>query len=209
MRIKAAEGEKFTANCREWLKLDKQNNVFIVNESIAETIKAIFQMSIDGMGVKRIADYLNINISSYPPLRKNKGWVHSYVQKILKSRSVCGELQLHKYVDGKRVAVGEPILNYYPQIIDTDVFNLARIRAATRKKSGGRKGKDGSISNIFSRVIRCKHCNGTVILRRSGATKANINGGKYLICETTYSKKGAILVNIGVMMILQTASLIS
>jgi hypothetical protein len=84
-------------------------------------------------------------------------------------------------VDGKRVNAGEAVEDYFPAIISRDKYNLAQSRMAGRKLDGsGRKG-DG-LSNLFSGLLKCGTCHGTIIMRSKGNPP---KGFKYLRCENS------------------------
>ena len=77
-----------TGVCPYWLRWDNESNCW-VETSYAATIKRIFAMSADGMGVSKIAGILNDDgVPSYGG--KDKKFSFRLVHKILKDKSTTG-----------------------------------------------------------------------------------------------------------------------
>jgi len=139
-------------------------------------------MKLSGKGATAIIHELNAIQGIWKPSSKNKrktaeGWRESYVKKILKNRAVIGEFQPHKLLNGKRQPIGEPILDYYPSIVDTDIFYRVQEQLRQNVHKGGQTGK---VSNLFSHVVKCGYCGGPLAYIDKGPTP---NGGKYLVCD--------------------------
>ena len=170
-----------TAKCPSWLKLNQHNNKYEIIPSAVETIKYIYQLAINGYGYGKITSLLNEQ--KREPIGRVNHWNKSYIEKILNNRQVIGEFQPHILIDKKRIKEGEPIINYYPQIINEIEFEKARRIITSRKiEGGGRKGK--VYSNLFTHILFCKLC---------GAPMNYINKGdnnNYLICRKVYQKEG-------------------
>jgi len=171
--------KKYTTIAPSWLKYDKKDNEFIRCEQPVKTVQAIFELSTtNGMGTGSIVKHLNQNTHEYPPIGKSGKWHKSYVQKILNNRAVTGEFQPHQIIEGVREPTGEPIKEYFPQIITEELFFLSQAKQAERKVNGaGRKGN--TFTNIFTRLITCGGCGATVIYRNKGELP---KGGQYLKC---------------------------
>ena len=177
-----------TSMAPAWLKLNADKKGYTVIKDRALTIKRIFDESASGLGVYAITKRLNEK--NTPHFGKSNGWRMPYVQIILKNRAVLGEFQPHKYVDGKRVPVDEegnplpkgttkPIPYYYPQIVDEQTFNRVQHGIASRRNAGaGRKGK--AYSSLFSGLLRCNLCEGSVYLENKGRER-------YLVCANSRS----------------------
>src|SRR5262249_56251451 len=72
-------------------------------------------------------------------------WHESSLNKILGNRAVLGEFQPHRTIDGTRVPDGEPIKDYFPRVIDDELFYRAQAaRTERRTKRMGRKVSDAS-----------------------------------------------------------------
>jgi hypothetical protein len=109
------------------------------------------------------------------PERKAKGWRQSYIKKVLGNRAVVGELLPHQYVDGKRVPL-EPVDGYYPKIVDEATFAKAHYAIQSRK---GKQGGIGKSVNVFSHLVKCKRCGGSVVQINKGKKSA----GPHLVCD--------------------------
>jgi hypothetical protein len=132
--------EKLTARCPGWLKLSADRKKFDEMQERVKVVRRIFQESANGIGNYSIARRLNA--ANIAPFGRSQGWHTSSVAKILSNRAVPGEFQPHRLVQGKRIIVDEPIYSYFPNIIDTELFN--RVQAARASRSvggGGRKGE--------------------------------------------------------------------
>jgi len=82
-------------------------------------------------------------------------------------------------VEGRRVAVGDPIIDYFPPIVDRDLFFRVRAGQGRRRTNGaGRKGL--TISNLFSGLANCEYCGGPMRFENKGLPP---KGGKYLVCD--------------------------
>ena len=54
---------------------------------------------------------------------------------MLRNRAALGEFQKRRKLNGKETPVGEPVPNYYPAVIDEDLFRAAQ-EARVEKLSG-------------------------------------------------------------------------
>ncbi len=177
----AISAKKMTKMVPAWLELAEDRETFKVKESAAETIQQIFEWSIDGLGIYSITRKLNGDLERYPVISSAPKWYDSYVTKILNNRSVFGEFQPHQRVEGKRVPIGEPVKDYFPAIVTEDTFLLAKSKMRSRLVNGaGRKGK--GFSNIFTNLLTCGKCGGTVVMKNKGRPP---KGFKYLRCHNS------------------------
>lgn len=191
-RLKAAwenkrklASQKPLTRCRPaWLNYDEESESFTTITERADVVKKIFEMCISTCGLYGIARYLNE--SGVSVFGRGKYWHRSYIKKIICNRSVLGEFQPMTFVNNLRENAGEPIQNYYPQIINEDTFILANIALSQRNISDkGRKGK--FFSNIFTGMVFCGSCGSKLTLRNRGSLP---KGGKYLCCTNKLVKAG-------------------
>jgi len=151
-------GKKLTKRCPGWMTLNKSTNEFELIPERVKIVELMFQMAIDGLGKRKIAEYLNK--TEVPTFGKSQFWHSTYITKVLDSRSVLGELQLYKFhtIDGerKRLPDGEPISDYFPKIISNKQFFAAKAAINGRAQKGGRRGQQ--YSNIFSGIAVCGQC---------------------------------------------------
>ncbi|AWO87817.1 recombinase family protein [Bradyrhizobium diazoefficiens] len=182
---RACAGQRpMTEWCPAWLKLAEDRSRYVEIPERVEVVRQIFEDSVSGVGLQKQASRLNE--TGVPTFGSPNGWHHTYIAKILANRSVLGEFQPHVREGGKRVPKGEPVRNYFPAIIDEQLFYRAQVAKAQRKISGkGRKGD--AYSNLFSGLGRCAYCGSKVLYENKGDGP---KGGAYLVCDSTKRKLG-------------------
>lgn len=160
-----------------WLKLNEDKRSYTVIEKNAETVRRIFQMSIDGHGIIGIARRLN---EEKIPSPKGGSWANTSISRILNSKAVIGEYTPNI----GRTSTNAPISDYYPSIIDEDTFYLSQSRKAERTKpeSAGRKT---TFPNLFNQVAKCGLCGSTMYYDNKSPSL------KYLTCRE-FKKKNCI-----------------
>jgi DNA invertase Pin-like site-specific DNA recombinase len=174
---KNAETRKLTAQCPGWLKLSRNKKEFEVIKERADVVVSIFEESAGGIGNYSITRRLNQ--AGVPAFGRSKGWRSSSVAKILANRSVLGEFQPHRLDKGKRIPAGDVIRDYFPAIVDEQLFYRAQnARGQRRVKGGGRKGSN--ISNLFSGLATCAYCKSKMRFENKGPGP---KGGTYLVCD--------------------------
>ncbi len=179
--------QKMTGQCPAWLKLSKTKKDFEVIKEPAKAVRMIFELKNKGYGNGRIARHLNelSNIWHPPKSGRNKtgGWRESYIQKILHTPAVIGEYQPHMKINGKRIPSGEPITNYYPAIIDKDLFFAVHNRLKRfREMNGHPGGRTGKMENLFMHLAKCGRCGSSMHFVDKGNSS---KGGKYLRCDVS------------------------
>ena len=174
--------KKLTKRCPAWLLLDDEKNSFKIIPGSNEVIRRIFKMKLAGKGVTAITHDLNAKPEMWKPKSNDKrktaeGWRESYIKKILKNPAVIGKFQPHKLVKGKRQPIGDAIPDYYPPIVDTDIFYRVQEQLRNNIYKGGQTGK---VSNLFSHIVKCEYCGGPLAYVDKGPAP---KGGKYLVCD--------------------------
>ena len=178
--------KKMTKTVPAWLVLDDDRKNFTVRSKSAETVKRIFELCVKGMGVYSITRHLNGNLKRYPPISGAEKWNDSYVAKILRNAAVCGQFQPHQQINGRRTPVGKPIADYFPQIVSEETFYLVKSVMKDRRANGaGRKG--AVLSNLFSGLLKCGLCGGSVNMRSKGKPP---KGYTYLRCYNSLVNNG-------------------
>lgn len=179
---KIASLKKLTARCPAWLKLNDTKTQFDIIEDRAGIVGKIFDMKLSGKGATAIIRELNNTNGIWMPKSKDKrklvvGWRESYVKKILKNSAVIGEYQPHQLSKGKREPVGDLMIDYYPSIVDKDVFYRVQEQLRQNTYKGG---QTGTVSNLFSHIVKCGYCGGSfAYIDKGDAPK----GGQYLVCD--------------------------
>lgn len=178
------EGRPLTPRCPEWLEV--HNGTFIERPERVALVRRIFQETIDGFGRREIVRRLNSE--GVPTFRGGKGWHTSSIAKIIQSRAALGEYQPHTgtHRNRNRKPDGDPIPNYYPPIIDNDIFWQALgATQGRRQAAAGRKGMSGS--HLFQGLAVCAHCAGPMHIINKGKPP---KGGVYLACSNNIRKAG-------------------
>lgn len=146
--------EKLTAVCPKWLQVERNEAGKIyaykpIPERV-EIVRRIFRMASDGMGTEVIGKTLNGE--GVATFGRSKFWQRSYLIKTLTNRAVLGEFQPHRMEDGKRVAIGEPIPDYFPRIIEDREFYAVQAGFKERKTQAGPHGK--RLANLFTGLVK-------------------------------------------------------
>lgn len=159
-----------------WLEINADRSGFDIVPDRVKVVKRIFDAASDGQGSSVITRILNTD--RVPAFGKSNGWLESYVTKILKNRSVLGEFQPHTRLKRKRVPTGHVFKDYYPRIIDEDLF--LKVQAGRRERAivgGGRRGPKQR--NLFTHLVKCDYCGSSMrFIDKGNGPK----GGKYLRC---------------------------
>jgi DNA invertase Pin-like site-specific DNA recombinase len=203
-----------TAECPRWLKVNDTRDGFIVLEDRAESVRKIFAARIGGFGISSIVTRANSERWPVPgksPLqraneddqsfgtRKGQGltWHTSLVGRLLKNRAVLGEYQPFKteYVKVKgeadkkvRNPAGDPVLNYYPPIIDEKTFLRAQAKTERSGRFPGRR--DASLKNWLQGILRCT-C-GQSFVRKNYSSKAQPGYARYHCTARNRSVPGCV-----------------
>lgn len=177
-REQAREGKgHITGITPAWIdakRIDVNRYEFTLNHH-AETVRAIYEMALRGLGATVIARKLNSD--GVPAFKSKDGWYQSIIKAMLARHDVIGTFQPHRMQNGKRVPDGDPIDNYFPAAIDKDLF----LRVQTMRSNPGMPGRKGrTFANLFTGLCHCAHCGGPMTMKMS-RVKGNENG-RYLVC---------------------------
>ena len=182
--------DKFITTVRPaWLDFDKTIGDFIENKERCMIVREIFEMAGRGMGKDRIAK--SLNISKTPTFGRSKNWHQSYIQKILQNRSVIGEFQPHRMLNGKRIPVGSPIECYFPKIVtDEQFYSILKRRNALVKVVGRARTSN---RNLFTGLLKCGYTGCSVVYVNKGKwqylVSSNAMFGKNDIPYTSWAYK--------------------
>lgn len=143
-----------------------------------------------------------------------KTWNSTEINRIIKEKIVLGHYQPKKHIEVKKghinnkdyifkgkmfteddldksfdIPEGELIKNYYPQVIDEDLYNEVqriRLRRTTKKE-----GKTGSKNlNILRTLVKCESCGGSLQHTPKGKKKKHHTEKFYLRCRKAYENRG-------------------
>jgi hypothetical protein len=166
--------------CPSWLALSEDRSTFVFLPERAAIVRRIFELSLTGLGCYTIAKQLDHqNVPAFGPSGR---WDQSTIHKMLASRATIGEHQPKRYVGAKEYPFGDPVRNYYPAVIEEDLFvAVQEARQKNLKQGRGRKGK--YITNLFSKSLMCAHCGGPVKFHSNKSYKS-------LICVAVLKNRG-------------------
>ncbi len=161
-REKAAD-QPMTSTCPAWMK--RSGDTFALIPERAAVVRRIYDMYLSGTGQDSITKKLHEDGTM--PFGKTDRWHRSYVSKILGNAGVVGTLVPHRvdYVDGRKTRVPlEPIEDYYPAVVDRDVFE----RVQAMRQHPGTRGRHArsEIRSILANLARCPEC-GSAMTRTS------------------------------------------
>lgn len=181
-----AHQKKMTGRCPAWLRLSSDRKSFHQIADRVAVVKRIFDDAQSGIGGYAIARRLNAD--KVPAFVSLQGWHKSSVDKVLRSRAVLGECQPHRLVEGKRIAIGDPIQDYFPKIVSETTFDIAQAHRLSKRVGGG--GRQGDrVSNLFSKIANCAYCRGTMRYENKGRGQ---KGGSYLTCDNAARGNGCL-----------------
>jgi len=167
---KAAQesGKIMSRECPRWLTTNEDKSAFIVREDRAESVRKVFNMRINGHGVVSIVN--RANKEKWPVPGNGDTWHTSLVGRLLNNRALLGEYQPYKSSsdDYQRVAVGEPVQNYYPIIIDEQTFLRAQAVRERRGEFPGRR--DINYRNWLQGLLQCS-CGHSFVRKNKTSSK--------------------------------------
>ncbi|HCG6381779.1 TPA: recombinase family protein [Vibrio parahaemolyticus] len=187
-RNKAKKGiGKVKGSLPHWLSLSPDATKFIIKEDRTDIIFTMFELSASGMGSTQIIKFLNKNIDKYPsPSPKTKLWVRSTVKRILGDKRLLGEHQFFKADPTnvkKKIPAGDVIPDYFPQVIDEELFYEVQSGMRSRKIKAGRVSST-HFPNVFRHILKCGCCGASMSYVNKGLMNAKVRKPtKYLACS--------------------------
>lgn len=188
-RLKAAWANKrdkalekpLTTITPAWIEMNRETGEMHLIPERVKVLKRIFKMSLEGVGMSRIARTLTEEKT--PTWGTGKVWQKSYISKIQKNPAVYGGYVPHIVEHTGTRAVRTPIgliEGYYPPAIDKESFNTLQ----AMKSGYGQSRARGKVQNILSGLGACPLCGGTMLRVDKGARSK-----PKLVC--TNAKNGA------------------
>ena len=101
-------------------------------------------------------------------------WNLRYVEAILTNRAVIGEYQPCRVIDGKRVPEGEPINDYFPRVIEDELFYQVQAAQETQITSGA--CRSAGCEHLHGGILRDARTGST--MRLQNASQSEHKGGK-------------------------------
>ncbi len=174
-----------------WTVYDDASKSFVAIPERVEVVRAIFAKADAGAGIDRIARQLN---EAGAPTwgegkRRAKFWRGSYIRKILINKAVIGTFTPHtigrdEVTGARRDNPLEPIPNYYPTIVEPEVFERVSGRVGTTAARGRNAGR--LPTSLVAGVAKCARCGSSMLLVKKGKPPKNPYG--YLVCSKAHAK---------------------
>lgn len=143
-RDKAQKGVRVSKRCPAWI--DKETGELIPDK--ADVIRKVFALAAEGVGINTIARLFNRE--GVPPIGKGKRWSGVLIRYYLTSRTVLGEFQSYRAVDGKDLPEGPPVIGLYPAVVAPETFFKV---ARNLSKRTNLKGKIDKTRNLFTGIL--------------------------------------------------------
>lgn len=153
-KLARQEGMPISAECPRWLKVE--GGKYVILPEMVESIDKVFQLARDGWGVSKIVRHANIN--GWPVPGNGKTWHLSLINRLFSNRAVIGEYQPFEGAKAERRPIGQPIVGYYPCIVEPSLFYEVRGRRDEVVQFPNRR--DDNNYNYLMGLGRCE-CGGT------------------------------------------------
>lgn len=166
-----------------WLRLkDDKSGFEPIPEKVA-AVRRIFELCVQGYGKNAIAKMLNAEgVPTLSGKEAVKGWGTSAIHHVINSRAVLGEWQpMTRTQDPrrkKRVEAGDAIPDYFPAVIDEELFYRAQEAVKTRRTT--KATKQTKDFNVWQGVAKCLHCGSPMHIVNKGQPP---RGFTYLDCS--------------------------
>lgn len=144
----------------------KEYKILVVNPEEAKWVNKIYELCIEGLGTRRIANYLN---ELKVPTRVNKKWADGTIHGILKNTLYYGE---RKYKD---------IIIESPSIITKEIYSLAQQSLKNNIHFTPVKKYD----YLLKGLVKCGYCGKTFYGRKRDTLKDN----QYCCISSRYTKE--------------------
>ncbi len=209
----ASKGVRTKHRCPSYLKWDEKKQRYLPIPGHAKTVKKIFQLA-KNRGAMSILYYLQDHADEHPPFGRSGSWNDSYIKQILRDRAVLGELTFRSQLtddDGYAVLddmgrkifeeAGQAIPDYYPRIISDTLWH--QVQSSLNDRVFNDQGAHlENVPNLFSGLIRCGACDGTMLLRDARRRNLKRSGDalrlyKYYRCKAHIETKGKACQNRG------------
>jgi hypothetical protein len=133
---------------------------------------------------------------------EGSNWQPSYVNKILTSPALYGQMQPKVWENGRVTPTGDPIHGYYPAVISEGEFYLLQATRGKRRFGGAKARKGRDMPNLFSGLVKCGYCGSSMVLAtapgprkmNSGSEAPKRPATKYLVCDGARRGKGCYAV---------------
>lgn len=185
-RVRERTDAKLTAKGPSWLEWTESG--WQERTGHADTVRRIYAMTLAGDGENKIAAIFNTE--GVPVMGRGAMWHRSTISKVLRSRSVVGELVPGRmdYSSGKAVRrLEQPVPGVFPAVVSRDTWQAVQALKDGKAPAVRGRGAKAPLSNLFAGLARCPECGAAMTRVYKG--KASKAGNPKLVC--TRAKAGA------------------
>jgi DNA invertase Pin-like site-specific DNA recombinase len=136
-----ANGIVMTRKLPAWVR-ERDGELSLVPDR-AKVVRRIFELAVRGYGIRLIIRELE-GVATWG---RSKVWRQGYVHKILTGRAALGEFQPTSGGEPD----GDPIVDYYPAVVDESTWLQVQASLARRKDKPGPTGK--AVAGLFSGLL--------------------------------------------------------
>ena len=159
-----------------WVTRRPDGSGWDLKPGMAESIRRVFELSINGVGSVAIARMANAEGWVAPA--KVQRWNTTLPNKLLRNRAVLGEYEPKEMKGSKRVSTGEVWTGYYPRVVDEATFFKAQAAAHNRLHLPNRR--DAGYHNVLQGFAFCGHCGQTLLRKRKSGPKNAVGYAQYI-----------------------------
>jgi DNA invertase Pin-like site-specific DNA recombinase len=192
-RLASKEGlsKPYTRTCPGWLTWSDKTKAFVALPERVKIVQEIFAKADAGTGIEGIARELNLESAPTWGEGKRKAafWRASYIRKILVNKAVIGTFTPHVTrtdddTGARQDQPLEPIPNYYPSVVDPELFERISGRLSTTAARGRNAGR--APTSLVAGVAKCARCGSTMLRVSKG--KPPKSRYAYLVCSKAHAK---------------------
>ncbi len=157
--------------------IDYTGGKLVLNAEKAATVRRLFALSRDGVGVFAMSKQLNAEKVPVIGRTRFKGrvmeWSQTGVHSILTSKAAIGVYTPYKCRGEGRKPQGEPVSGYFPPVVEEALFYAVQKGFEVRGKGRGR-GKRGTHTNLFSGLLTDARNGGALTYRHPKGKPAQL-----------------------------------
>lgn len=167
------DGEVVTDKVAQWLTVERvgEERKFVEVDEVVKQIRAMFNLALQ-YGLSETCRRVNEQYGSE--------WKVYQLQYLLKNRRLIGEHTITNFDEkvGKNMPSDRVLTDYYPRIIEPNLFAEVQAVISKRRPFAGRQA--ASNLNIYRNLVFCAGCGGSVRFMAKG-------GKEYFICTNSMS----------------------
>jgi DNA invertase Pin-like site-specific DNA recombinase len=176
--------QRSSFRCPGWLRKTKAGGYEPVPEKVA-SLRRVFESIAGGSGCGNTAKRANAEGWLSPSARPISGWHPGFIHRVIRGRAVLGEYEFQvRNEEGKLIDSGDIVPDWYPQVIDDDLYYRANAALDSRKFGTGRH--TDTLLNPLRELIACGTCGESYSLHtRAGTYPGYFCVGRYRgLCDS-------------------------